>query len=244
MKNKFRILIILLIFNSSFLFSQIKQEQKEYYNWFDEIVGIENTNLFIGLVYKEKHIKLKENSNFFLSPEFLFGYVNYDGELYFDLEMKYDVYEQEILVKLQNRKSGYTVIKLIKDKVKEFIIDNHKFLKLDARDIDETNIFGFHEVVLKNDFLTVFEKHKKNKEELFFEGIIYDNFRKVKSDIVILYKDEYYKIKSKKDLLNIFPEFKKEINNLFSKNRSIRNSNPDVFVLKTIEYLDTLILEK
>lgn len=240
MKMKTNFLFFLLICFTGLVFCQNNQSQKEYYNWFDEIVGADNTNLFSGIEYREEYRKLKENTNFFISPKFLTGSVNYDGESYFDIEMKYDVYEQELIIRFQNRGAGTTVIKLIKNKVKEFTIDKHRFVQLFNSDLNRANFSGFYEVLSEKPFFTVFKQHKKNKEERFYIGRMYDDFKTLKTDLLILHKNKYHEIKNKKELLKLFPEFKKELKVSFNKNKNIQKSNPDLFIVRAIEDLGLL----
>lgn len=240
MKNKTKILLLIFICQTILVFSQIKQSHNDYYNWFDEVVGVDNTSLFSGIVYKEKYVKLKENTNFFLSPRFLSGSVNYNGERYFNLEMKYDLFEEEILVRFKKGESGITVLKLIKSNVTEFSIKSHNFVQI----LSKTNVFEFYEVLLKNPQISVFKQHKKNIEELFFKERLYDNFKTINTGVLVLYKGDYHKVKSKKNLLNLFPKFKKEVKISMNKNKAIQKSNPDLFVVKVIEGLDFFPLNK
>jgi hypothetical protein len=241
MKKSLGITIIVFFLYPSFLYCQIRQNESEYYSWFDKVVGINNTSLYDGIEYKEKYIKRNENSNFFQSSNFLSGSVNYGGESYFHLELKYDVYEQEVLVKLQNRKSGEVVIKLVKNKIDNFYIGDHKFVKIEDNRSGVVEMTGFYEVSVQSSFFTFFTKHQKIKRDVFHEGNIFHEFIDAKNKYVLLYKKKYHFIKNKKDLINIFPKLKKDLHIFYKINRSIRKSKPDIFMIAVLKHIDNLM---
>ena len=113
--------LILLFFciNSSSLFSQNNSSSENYYNWFDNIIGINNTNLLNGIEFKEEYRTLENNSQYFFSNQFIPGDLIYNGQPYYDVDMKYDIYEDQLIIRLVDN-TGYFAIKLIKELVESF----------------------------------------------------------------------------------------------------------------------------
>ncbi|WP_411030553.1 hypothetical protein [Spongiimicrobium sp. 3-5] len=233
----------ILFFLPKFSQSQSINNDKDHYLWFDEAVGMENTGLVNGVVYDEKYRMINEKTKFFLSREFLPGSVTYDGQTYYDLELKFDVFDEDVLLKLPNRLGGIT-LKLIKDKVDAFVIDGHRFVKLNAKDSEEKTLSEFYEVMNNSSAFTLFKKHRKKDFNRKDQRKIYFEFVDIRGVFVLLYNNTYYSISKKKDVIEIFPEYKKEIDAFYERVRSLRNSDPDKFTLSLMNRIDILISGK
>ncbi len=232
------ILTTICILHFFMSFGQGIRHERGYYVWFDQLVGIENTGLYNAIVYKQKYRTINEKTKFLSSPNFLKGSVIYDGQFFSNLEMKYDVFEDELLIKQKDRLGGVT-LQLFKDKIAEFTIDDRRFVKIDEAPL-ETGISGFCEIFLKNEHLVLLAKHRKNRLKRKGKRAMYYEFIDQKEQYLLIYNDSYYKIKGKKDLTALFPEMKNEINSFYSVSRSLRNSNRNAFMkalMKRIEIL-------
>ncbi|WP_373518713.1 hypothetical protein [Pricia sp.] len=216
-----------------FLYSQLNQENKKYYNWFDQQIGTQNLQIYKGTAYVEEYRTINEKHKFFKTSEFLPGSINYEGQPYYELQLKYDSYEDVLLINSKNGKG--TVLRLNSAKIKNFVIDAHKFINTD-RGIQEANeVSGFYEVLLETSSFTLLKKNKKNILKKIRSELVYYEF---KSDIEIYlnYKGKYYPIPKKRDLIRIFPEFKKNINAYY--NTASDNTDTEYFMkslLKNIE---------
>ncbi len=243
MKKKYTKLSIIFffLFNVLFLYSQDHSNKKDYYIWFDAIIGSENIGLSEGVEYKKNHRTINEYHEYYISTQFLTGDIVYDGQPYYDIEMKYNIYDDELTIKLPIQ-SGYSIIKLISEKVEHFSINNHAFIRLSEKNnIDFfEKIVGFFEISFQNTLLTLYKKHKKTKNKQLGLKLTYAEF-KDKNEYFLYYNDEYYIIKSQKDLVQLFPKQKKDINTFYSINKVSLNSNPDIFMKKLIKRLSSLI---
>ena len=103
-----------------------------YYNLFDQEVGVANTALYQGVVYTEKYRTINGNTQYYKTRDFLKGSVCYEGQCYYDLNLKYDVYEDQVLLKLIGKAGGGTV-QLFKDKIESFQINGSDFVKLEEK---------------------------------------------------------------------------------------------------------------
>ncbi len=215
------------------------QELKDDYNWFDQVVGIENTGLYDGVVYMEKYRMINAETKFFTSPDFLAGSVIYDGKPYYDQHLKYDVFGDDLLLKVKDRLGGFT-IKLFKEKIAGFTIDGHTFTKVPDPSGDSVNM-GFYEVVIDNDQFKLFTKHLKRDIVRKDRKTRYYEFLDLKKQQVLFYNGSYHSIRSKKDLTELFPPLKKEIDSFYRVARSLRNSDPDAFMKALITRIQTLV---
>jgi|FLOH01.1.fsa_nt_gi hypothetical protein len=237
------ILAFFFILNTAYISSQTSSNDRDYYNWFDSKLGLENTGLHNGIIYEEIYKTIDGNHKFYLTSQFTKGSIIYDGQAYFDVEMKYDIYEDVLIVKLPSH-SAYYIIKLINDKINRFSINNHQFIKKSERNEEFFNetISGFYEIYFQSEHISLFKKHKKSRKERIGESFVYNEF-KDDSEYIVSYKNHYYKISSKKDLKTLFPKLKKNINNFYKSNKRLFKSDNDSFMIQLIKHVNSLIIK-
>ncbi len=213
-------------------FGQDSTMESEYYDWFDEVLGKEHTGLYNGKQYVDLDVnKIHENKNaFFLSDKVMIGSVMYDGQTYHNIGMKYNL-EKDIL--LATLKSGTTVsiIQLIRDKIDEFKIEGHRFVRIANVLDDNTSINGFYEVLLEDSSFSLLKKNKKNRRKHIQAGrLLSYEFISANSYILLMNK-KYKKITTTRaDIIKIFPEYKKEIKQFYEAYKRLRKSEPDKFM--------------
>lgn len=222
LRKKRLIACISLFYISGFslVFSQIKSND-DYHEWFDELVGVENTALYNGIGYIEKYKVINDYHKFYKTTDFLPGSIVYDKNYYSGLEMKYDLDEDLVALNLKN---GLRIILLqpIKNKIDRFTIDNQSFININDSLSRASNISGFYEVLLENPGFQLLEKHKKKRFERKGKNTIYYEF-KSRNFNVLFYNNNYFTVSKRKDFIKIFPQYKKQIE-VFSKKKSPKSS--------------------
>ncbi|MBQ4821841.1 hypothetical protein [Aquimarina sp. MMG016] len=227
--------MLLLFLCLPLLFFGQQKNESEYYNWFDTIIGKEHTGLYNGKQYVDLDInKILNNKHaFFFSDEVLTGSVIYDGQPYYNVGIKYNLEQDKLLIALKPGSSA-SVMQLIYDKVEEFTINDYRFIRVE--NIDKKNYTnGFHQVLLDDNEILLLKKHTKSKiksaDDLEGNKQYYEYRSKSK---YVLYFDQDYKgdIKSKTDIITIFPELKKEIKQFYKAHKLLRRKNPDAFMKK------------
>lgn len=232
---------IFFTLNTVSIHSQSNTSNKDSYNWFDNIIGYENTGIYNGIIYNEKFRTIDNNHKFYLTSQFSKGNIIYDGQSYYNIEMKYDIYEDLLIVKLPYN-SEYFIIQLLNDKIDEFSINSNKFIKISLKNeafFNET-ISGFYEISFQSKDLNLFKKHIKSRKERIVGNFVYSKF-KDESEHIIVFNDKYYKINSKKYLIKLFPELKKNIDNFYNSNKQLLEKDKDTFMIQLIEQLSSLI---
>jgi hypothetical protein len=234
-------LVSFLIINTLSVHSQTNSDRINNYNWFDSKIGIENTGIYNGIIYKEKFRTVKGNHKFYLTSQFINGNIIYNGQPYFNVEMKYDIYEDLLIIKLPDD-SEYSIIQLMNDKIDEFSINNHKFLKISEKYEKFFNeaISGFYEISYQSKHLNLLKKHIKSRKERIVGNFVYSKF-KDESEYIIFFNDEYYKINSKKYLIKLFPKLKKDIKKFYNFNKQLQKLDQDKFMTNLIEHISSLI---
>jgi len=221
-----------------------QEDQRDYYNWFDQQVGIENTGLFNGIRYKELYRIKNGKHKFYKSPDYQATNLLYDGQPYYDIPMKYDLFEDQLIISLQTG-TGSSIIQLLKEKVTSFQLDEKQFVHV--REIElfksKDQIDGFYEVLEEGNSLTLYKKHRKLPKKVLENKAVLYEFRN--DDLYyILYENLFYPIKKKTDLLKIFPERKKQINAFFSGNKYLMDTDYDLFMTQIADRIDAALTNK
>lgn len=198
------------------IFGQSMKSRNSAYELFDETTGIENSALHYGVVYQEEHRSTKEFSKFFVKPEFTKGSLTFNGQAFSDLDLKYDVHSDEVLMKTQ-KKLGGRAIKLQKKRVAEFNLHGHRFINIDTVIRGIKAPLGYYEVVIESEHLSFLKKHQKLLSQRLGETLVYDEFETRPSLYLLDYGTTRYEVDQFKDVLKIFPEHEASLK-IFFKN--------------------------
>lgn len=209
------------------------------HNGFDQVVGIQNTMLYQGVAHTESYRTINEKTPYFITPQFLKGSVRYTGQDYYGLDLKYDVFEDQVLIKLVPSVGGAR-LELIRDRVAQFHIDGHKFVLLRPSDIPQIDIYGFYEAPVETGHMSLYIKHAKKKLDRTDRGSVYSEFVKVKSTYLLHVGGGYHNIGSKKELIALFPEHKKQINEFYGSQSRLKKVDPDSFHISLIKHINAL----
>jgi len=219
-----------LFFSLSLLFFNItvfSQEYREAFNSFDDLVNKENTNLFYGKEYVEQHATINNKHKFFKAPGFLKGDVVYSGQTYFDLDLKYNVFDDLLTVKI-NKQSGDATFELFKNRIESFSIDGHTFVNIPPG--EETEVQGFFEVIRETSSLKLLKDHRKKINKLLTKTFTYFEFEPDRAHYAIATSEKYFHSNSKSDWLRIFPEYSEEIGKYFNSKEALMKKDPDSFM--------------
>ena len=217
-----------------FVFGQKQDDKKDIYVLFDNVVGLDNTSIYNGNEYREEFRTLDNNYPYFDSPDFITGTIEYNGELYFNISIKYNLYNQEVIAKLKSKNASETVIKLYNSRIGSFVINNRKFLNISP---SNNGISGFFEEVFIDTQHKLLIKHKKFKKDLYRNEQMYVEYVTAKKEFLILKNDTYNILDSKKDITNVFPDSKQKINQFYRDYRSLRKADYSQFLIKLLQEL-------
>ncbi len=220
-------LFTFIIFISVFSYSQKASDDSDYYIWYDDLVGVENTGLYIGFDNNDNYRITEDNHKFFVSYDFLVGSLDFNGQTYYNQELKYNVYDDELSIKLKN-KQGETVMQLIRDKLTEFFLNGNHFIKVNDVDNDKNSMSGFYEIAKENTSLILLKKYSKKKVKKLDRNIIYFEYKDNINQYYLFYNGVYHRIRSSRDFIKIFPENKNEIKEF--SNRTKKSSNDVKYV--------------
>jgi len=222
-----KVFLFLIVFLSLPVLAQDKN--KNVYNAFDDVVGLKNTALSYGKLFYEKYRTLDDNNQYFLKNEFVKGDVTYQNQIFYDVHIKYDVADDNLIVNLPSTFENRSII-LEKYFLEKFTLQNSTFLNLRKE--------GLHELLFSSNGITLFKKWVKLKKKKLNKSFVYYKFIE-KNFYSLMLNDHYYEINNKKDIIKIFPNQKKIISSFYKANKSLHKKNLDTFYLLLSEKISS-----
>jgi len=153
---------------------------------------------------------LQDEHPYLFSDDWITGSVQYDGNLYEDVSIQYDIQNDEVIIEYYN---GIRSIKLTKPKVQYFTLEHNKFVLIQ----DPQIAVGFYQVLYEGP-TKVYAKHSKTLQETISDREIQHSFTE-KTKYYIHTKGSYHLVSSKGSVLNVFKDKKKELNQFANKNK-------------------------
>lgn len=216
--------------NDSIFYHNVIKNIKDTY--FSSIQN--NAHLYNGIEY-EYFGRGVIGSPFFMVDTMHNGSVFYDGILYEDMPLRYDMVDDAVLVKYG---SDNNTIRLIQEKVVYFSILDHKFIRFS--DDDHSNDFsGFYELLYNDKNVLAFAKRYKkrmlssNVEDKLGSFVQYDQY--------FIYKDgKYFSVNSQSDLAEIFSDKAQAIKKFMRSEKATYKKNPEQAIISTVIFYNGL----
>jgi hypothetical protein len=203
---------------------------------------------FIGLYYQslnsqaelytaplyERHIPaFTEGHPFFFSDSFSVGSIGYNGLLYKDVPILYDIVRDELVTRSPN---GFAIA-LMKPKVDSFSFTGHLFIKLND-DTSGKATQSYYEILYNGNVQLL---AKRKKEVQVSSGISGLDKRVYKQDRYYLHRNGFFEtIKNKKDLLSALKNKRNALQQFIKQNNLKLKQNFDEDAEKVVAYYDQL----
>lgn len=232
-KSVFLILFGLLL-NIHTIHSQTNNDVN-IYNWFDKTVGKDNLDLNNGTPHINPYRTIGD-SHLYLINKYEIGKINYEGQKYYEVKLKYDIY-RDILVLNPYGESENIGINLIQNKVESFTVQDKNFVKIDKKieTVPELTTGYYEESKIAPGF-TFYIKHHKDLQKTVLENGVFYTFKESNSFFIDL-KNNISVIKGKNDIIKLFPEQKKQINGFYLMNRELQKSDLNQFMKNLMKYI-------
>nr|WP_299070595.1 hypothetical protein [uncultured Allomuricauda sp.] len=200
-------------------------DQKQILSQFDEIVDYRNSGIYFGKPNTPYPNIDEENHPFFEYLDYQNASVTYKGQPYLDLQIRYDIVRSDIQI-LPDKKLNLLGITLFSEFISNFSIGNFHFERLEGMEMQK----NFFQVILKNPSFSLFKSYvKKEKERLKNRNVLYNEYV-LDTTLFILSNGRLEEIKSKKQLIALFPDDKDTLNTLFQRNKSKKMSKDDIII--------------
>jgi len=235
-KKSLSILFFGLFLNISSIHSQ-SSNKTSVYNWFDKTTNKESLPINNGKLHTNFD-KIIGTVDRYYNSEFASGNLGYEEQEYFDVQLKYDIYKDEIILKSPGE--GLIEINLIKENVQYFKLLDKKFINLNIDKKLPANARGgyYEESVIGKKF-TFYIKHYKDKKEILKGTETFIDYYN-KNEFVLFTHGKYTNVDSKNELLKLFPNDKNKINDYYLMNRNLRKENEARFMENLMRYINNI----
>lgn len=192
----------------------------------------ENAHLYNGSEYVP-HPESNKNP-YFESSTLQKASVCYDGTVYDNIPLTYDIYKDEVIISKYNQNFR---IRLANNKINWFSVSDHLFIRVvhdsSAKTLPGT---GFYDQLYNGNVKVLAKRKKKFDEKITLNGAI---TQFVQDDHFFIEKDAvYYPVTNKKSVLKVFKDRKKDVQKLLRKNNVKFNKNLEFATVKAAEYYD------
>jgi hypothetical protein len=190
------------------------------------------SHLYNGSAYVDYDISI-DGHQYFISDDSEEGTVYYNGALYHDVPMLYDIRNDELIV---DEYSFPHKIRLLAEKVSYFSVRNHNFVRIVADSLTNTAIkTGFYDQLYTGQIQLLAKRIKLINEEIA-SGKVEAEF--VEKNQYFIWKDNrYFLVKSKKSVLKILGERKKELQKGLRENKlKFRTNKEEAMILMVKTY--------
>ncbi|UOQ71268.1 hypothetical protein [Hymenobacter cellulosilyticus] len=199
-----------------------------------------NSNLYNGTEYVryEKTFRSVKGHQFFQAAEELTGNIFYDGALYTNVPLQYDIRYDQLVLRFPQ--SPYQ-LKLHTEKVGYFTVNRHRFVQINgpAPATAGALVPGFYDVLYEGRTRVLAKRIKKIQETLTGGGV---ELAFLESNRFFLEKEgKPYPISGKGDLLTALADKKKELRQFVSAQKlSFNKDQQEASFVKLARYYDTL----
>ena len=212
----------------------IKNTVSRYYKSLGEQSGIYHGPAYIGYPYQ-----LSNGHQFFESPNLTQGTIFYNGMLYQDIPMWYDLVKDEVVV--QNIDS-LSMISLHNERIDYFSLLGHYFIKI-SQDSSSSLSTGFYDQIYKGKTEVLVRRYKGTLEDVSTEGI-FTKILKQKNEIYLKKEGKYFSVLSSGSVLKALGNKQKESLSHLKKNAIKFKKDPEKAIVMMVSYYDQLTIDR
>ncbi|WP_417886895.1 hypothetical protein, partial [Zunongwangia sp.] len=137
-----------------------------------------------------------------------------------------------VFVKIKTGKDISSIFQLISKNIDCFKVESKKFKRLE-KDSGE----GFYEEIFKNDKLFLFKKYQKKEFRRLDKNYVYYEYYSDKPLFFLRTKGILHSFNSKKEVISLYPDKKKEIRRFYKQYKQLLKDNPDSFAKNLLNSL-------
>ena len=198
-------------------------------------VNVWSQHLYNGPSYFVYDAK-SEDHPFFESRDWVRGSVNYNGQLYDGVMLKYDIVKDQLIMR---HYEGEGHISLQKDRVSFFALGKHQFYRYESgKGVGKDMKATFYQMLYAGKTRVLARRAKERLTKIENMRVIAQFFE----------KDHYYLLKNgadvgvkrKKALLELFPDRKKELKKYWRANGIQFSDSREEAIVKTVIHYDEL----
>ena len=227
-KTNIKLVVLLTIITAFRTYSQTNSEIL-LYSKFDSIVGKENLGLNNGPLNLNPYKTIGDNNMFFKNSKYTIGNLVYDGQPYFNVKLKYDIFKDQLILNPPEQPE-HIGISIIQDKTDSFSIYGKNFIKITKSQISLDDFTsGYYQIIKIGRNFNLYIRHHKDIQNHVNDDGIYYTFQD-SNKFYIDYNTKYHEISNKSSVIKVFPDYKKLINAFYQKNRSLNKTDYNQFI--------------
>ena len=205
---------------------------------FDKSIG-EQSRLYNGHEYLPYDRHIKGNALFpYNADTWEPAEVNFDGIVYKNVPIMYDIYKDVVVVLLYNK---FSMFALRNSKVHDFTFSNHHFVRVETDSLNNTSGIstGFYDQLYGGKIEILARRSKTIQNSSTTTATLETSF--ISSNDYYLKKgDNYYKIGSQSSLLNALKDKKSALQQYIKSNSIGFRDDPEDAMTKIASYYDHL----
>lgn len=194
------------------------------------------SGIYRGVEYTGFPYRLNNGHQFFESTDPVKGSVYYDGVLYKDIPIWYDLVKKQLIVQYVDQ---FSMIKLHNELIDYFSIFNHHFVHLGRDEISKRTLSeGFYDLVYVGKTQVLVKRSKGTLKEVN-TGVVM-TILKQKNEFYLVKDGAYLPVKSQSSVLKALGSQHKEIQDFLRKNKIKFKKDPEASIIKMVSYFDQL----
>lgn len=210
----------------------LKQVTENTITVYQKAIGAQS-HLYRGLGFEFYDITSPSSPYFKDSIAFTNGSVKYDGVVYKNIPLLYDLHTQLVITLLYN---NITKISLFNDYVTEFDVRGHHFINYKPDSVNRKMDAGYYDIIYNGKHQLLVRRTKSRQEEsLTLKKIFIPS-----NDYYIKMGDKYTTVNSKSKLLDLLKDKKKELKKYISSANIDFSEDKEKSILKTVAYYDQI----
>jgi len=190
--------------------------------------------LLNGRIWRNEYSKVT-GDQFFLTSTYLKGSVIYDGRRFDNLDLKYDIHNDELLLRIES----YPVISMNKEMVDSFSLnfENRNYNIINAG-TDTSGVLSGYVNVLYDGPSSLYVKYTKKIQPLAVDGK-YDLFFQ-EHHVYLRKGSDIVPVEGKRKLLNLLEDKKEEVRDWLKSYRiKLRQKDPGTYI-PVLEFYDSI----
>ncbi len=195
----------------------------------------DQSGLYNGIQYGGYTFVFREGHAFFDNDKMGMASLVYDGVLYQQVMLQYDEIQEAVIIEDASLR-----IQLLNERLSKFSVFNNTFVRI-VKDSSSNALLntGFYNVLYDGKNSLLKKEVKTIREDITTDKIIY--YVDVHRYHYIKKAAAYYAVNSKKNVLSILGDKKKDIQQYIRKNKLSFRKDRDNMLVKVMAYYDQLI---
>ncbi len=214
---------------------EIPRDLQNAYEGFDATIGIQNTDIFTGVEYIEKHRMINEKHKFYGSDQFVPATVFYEGQPYFEIPVKYNIFDDLLLVQLPSRR-GQTEFQLLSTRLDGFLLNSRRFVNVYEAG---SQFSGIYQLLYEGPDVQVLKKYRLSQQKISRRELVHYEFKPRSPEYFFKYRGKYYEL-NRGNLLELFPDHKPEVRDFYRDYRKQQRVQQDDALVAMFQRLSNL----